>query len=82
MTARMEKIGISLPRELVIVADEVAKEKYNSNRSKLFAAYLQQLADERLQEEMEEGYKALAQENLEFAGMAMDLEHEALPQWE
>ncbi|MCP4608293.1 MAG: hypothetical protein GY845_06230 [Planctomycetes bacterium] len=82
MTTQMEKISISLPKELVVVADEVAKEEYDNNRSKLFAAYLQQLAEERLQEEMEEGYKALAQENLEFASVAMALEHEALPKWE
>ncbi|MBT4511524.1 MAG: hypothetical protein HOC20_04855 [Chloroflexi bacterium] len=82
MTTQMEKISISLPKELVAVADEVAKEEYDNNRSKLFAAHLRQLARERLQAEMEEGYMVMAEEHRKFAELSSDIAHEVIPEWQ
>jgi len=71
------KVTISVPRHLAAVADEVACEKKIS-RSKVISLCLQDLAAERLQRRMEEGYKALAEENLRFAEDSVDLADEVL----
>ncbi len=31
---------------------------------------------------MAEGYQTLAQENIEFAAMAIEIAHEVIPEWE
>lgn len=80
MTSQAVKLTISLPRDLVLVTDEIAKELQVS-RSKVVASCLQEFAKKRFEAEMEEGYKAVAKENLEFATLAMDLAHEVLPEW-
>jgi len=80
MTAQAIKLTISLPRELAQLTDEVAKE-WQVSRSKVVSSCLQELAKKRFQADMEEGYKAMAKENLEFATLAMDLAHEVLPEW-
>jgi metal-responsive CopG/Arc/MetJ family transcriptional regulator len=71
------KVTISVPHDLVAVADEVAHEKKVS-RSKVISSCLQDLAAERLHKKMAEGYKALAKENLRFAEGAVDSANEAL----
>ena len=81
MVAQVEKVTISLPRNLILFADEVASERKVS-RSKVVSSFLQEFADKRLREQMEEGYKAMAKENQQFATLAMDLASEVLPQWE
>jgi len=71
------KVTISVPHDLVAVADEVAYEKKVS-RSKVIASCLQDLAAERLHKKMAEGYKALAKGNLRFAEQTIDLANEVL----
>ena len=80
MATQVEKVTISLPRNLLLFADEVASERKVS-RSKVVSSFLQEFADKRLREQMEEGYKAMAKENQEFANLAMDLASEVLPEW-
>lgn len=77
MANRAVKITISLPHNLVAVADEVAQEN-NISRSRVISLCLQTLTAERLRQEMAEGYKALAKENLRFAAEALDLADEVL----
>ena len=77
MTTGAVKVTISVPRHLAAVADEVACEKKIS-RSKVISLCLQGLAAERLHRKMEEGYKALAEENLRFAEQSIDLANEVL----
>ena len=74
------KLTISLTPDLVALADEIAEERKVS-RSKVVSSCLQELAKKRFEEEMEQGYKAMAKENLEFAALAIDLAHEVLPEW-
>ena len=76
-----EKVTISLPRNLIELTDEIAKER-NVSRSKVVSACLQELADKRLREEMEEGYKALGKEHLKFAEDSIHLANEILSDWE
>jgi len=80
MTSQVAKLTISLPRDLILFADELASEMQVS-RSKVISSCLRELADKRLREQMEEGYKAMAGENQQFAGVAMDLVSEILPEW-
>ena len=71
------KVTISVPHDLVAVADEVALERRIS-RSKVIASCLQDLAAERLHKRMAEGYRALAKENLKFAEKTVGLANEVL----
>lgn len=80
MSTRAEKLTISLPRDLIQVADEIASEKKIS-RSKVVSSCLRELADRRLQEKMAEGYKMMAKEHLKFAREALPLASEVLHEW-
>jgi len=80
MTTQAERITISLPRNLIELADEVAVEK-GISRSKVVSTCLQEFADKRLRAEMEEGYRAMANENLKFAKDAIYAANEILPDW-
>ncbi|MBE0431056.1 MAG: hypothetical protein IBX67_04435 [Dehalococcoidia bacterium] len=75
------KVTISLPHDLVAVADEVAQER-NISRSKVISLCLQDLAAARLHEEMAEGYRALAGENLRFAEAGVGMANEVLSERE
>ena len=75
-----EKLTISIPRKLVEIADEIAREKKIS-RSKVVSACLQELAEKRLQEKMVAGYKKMAREHLIFAEKTLPLTRETLPEW-
>jgi metal-responsive CopG/Arc/MetJ family transcriptional regulator len=81
MTTQVEKVTISLPPDLVRMADEIARETQTS-RSKVVSSCLRELAERRLQEQMEEGYKAMAEENRRFANEAIELAGEVWPEWE
>ena len=61
MSSRVVKLTVSVPAELVKLADKVAKEKKIS-RSKVVSSCLQELAKQRFQADLEEGYKAMAKE--------------------
>jgi len=77
MASKAVKVTISLPQDLLITADKIATEK-NINRSKLIYLCLRDLAEQRQRQKMEEGYKALAKDNLKFANQAIELAQEML----
>ncbi len=81
MATRVEKMTVSVPRDLIELTSEIAKEKRIS-RSKVVSACLRELAERRLREKMEDGYKELAKENLTFANDAINIIHEVLPDLE
>ena len=74
------KLTISLPQELVSFADALAKERKIS-RSRAIADALQELAHQQEQDKMIEGYKAMAEQNKEFAAIALPSVSEVLPEW-
>ncbi|MFQ5987424.1 MAG: hypothetical protein ACE5H6_01090 [Dehalococcoidia bacterium] len=74
------KLTISLPRDLVCFTDSLAKER-NTSRSGMIASVLRDLAKERERAAMIEGYEAMAEQNREFAAMALLLANEVLPEW-
>ena len=76
----LAKLTVSIPKDLITLADKVAKEKKIS-RSKVVAHCLQELAKKEKEDEMAEGYKALADEHLAFARMAEHAAREVLPGW-
>ena len=78
--ARTAKLTISLPEELILFADQVAREKKIS-RSKVFSSCLQELSEKHRIAEMAAGYQALAKEQKQFAAMASKIEQEVLPEW-
>ena len=59
MTTQVVKVTVSVPKDLVKMADKVAKERKTS-RSKVVSTCLQELAKQRFQAELEEGYRAMA----------------------
>ena len=61
MTIQVVKVTVSVPSELVKMADKVAKERKTS-RSKVVSSCLEDLAKKRLEAEMEEGYRAMARD--------------------
>jgi metal-responsive CopG/Arc/MetJ family transcriptional regulator len=63
MSTQVVKLTVSIPEELVKLADKVAKEKKIS-RSKVVSSCLQELAKQRLQAELEEGYRAMAKDRV------------------
>ena len=81
MATRVEKLTISLPQNLIDLADKIAEEKKIS-RSKVVSACLQELAEKRLRAEMEEGYKAMANEQRQLAEMSFELQRRVAPEWE
>ncbi|HUV75043.1 MAG TPA: DUF6364 family protein [Dehalococcoidales bacterium] len=81
MATQVEKLTISLPRNLIDLADKIAEEKKIS-RSKVVSACLQELAEKRLRAEMEEGYKAMANEQRQLAEMSFELQRRVAPEWE
>jgi len=75
MTTQVAKLTISLPKSLVSLADEVASEE-NISRSRVVSNCLSELAQKRKMRLMEEGYKAMAKENSDFAKLAFGLQSE------
>lgn len=81
MKSPLVKLTVSVPRELVEITDEVAREK-KASRSKVVAACLREMAEKRLKKELERGYREMAEENLRFANTASETVQEILPEWE
>ena len=81
MATKVAKLTVSLPQELLAIADEIAQERKVS-RSKLVSLCLQELAEKRLRHKMTEGYKTMATENLKFANNAFGLSNEVITDWE
>ena len=59
MTTQVVKVTVSVPKDLVKMADKVAKERKTS-RSKVVSSCLQELAKKRFEAELEEGYRVMA----------------------
>ena len=77
---RTVKLTISLPQELILVADQIAKEKKIS-RSKVISACLQDLGQRQKEAEMAEGYIKMAEEQKLFSSAASRIATEVLPEW-
>jgi metal-responsive CopG/Arc/MetJ family transcriptional regulator len=80
MSSNVIKLTVSLPAELIKATDKIAKDK-KLTRSKLVAMCLKKLAEEHVQAEMIEGYKAMAEENRQIATLAKKRQSEILPEW-
>jgi metal-responsive CopG/Arc/MetJ family transcriptional regulator len=78
--AQSEKVTISLPKKIVVFADELAK-KNKTSRSKAIASCLEEAARRKLEAELEEGYQMMAEEHRKFAEMAFEAQHEVVPPW-
>jgi mRNA interferase MazF len=81
MTVKAEKLTISVPKDLLEIADRIARER-GISRSKLVTMCLQEYATDLMRMQMAEGYRALSKENREFATQAADITHEILPEWD
>jgi metal-responsive CopG/Arc/MetJ family transcriptional regulator len=80
MMGKTAKLTISVPEELILFTDEIAREKKIS-RSKVVASFLQELAEKHKDAEMAEGYKAMAKENKKIADLAAGIEQEVILEW-
>ena len=80
MTTQVVKVTVSVPKELVKMADKVAKERKTS-RSKVVSSCLQELAKQRFQVELEEGYRAMAEEEKRLARETFEAQREVVPEW-
>jgi metal-responsive CopG/Arc/MetJ family transcriptional regulator len=80
MTTQVGKLTISLPKNLISFADKIASEK-NISRSKVIAVCLREMADKRMIAEMEEGYKAMAEENRLLAEQFLPIMAETWPRY-
>ncbi len=74
---RVAKITISLPRPLLEFADRLAGERETS-RSEVIADLIKKAEKERIEAEMEEGYRELAEENRREAEEAWPLAVETM----
>jgi metal-responsive CopG/Arc/MetJ family transcriptional regulator len=81
MTGKVEKLTISVPKDLIEIADRIARER-GISRSKVVTICLQEYATDLMRTQMAEGYRALSRENREFAGQTTDIAHEILPEWD
>ncbi|MDP2918662.1 MAG: DUF6364 family protein [Dehalococcoidia bacterium] len=77
MGNRTIKITLSVPQELVEVADKIAREKKTS-RSKVVTSCLEEFAKQRLQKELEEGYRAMAKINKQTATETFEAQREVI----
>jgi len=77
VTTQAGKLTISLPKNLISFADEIASEE-NISRSKVISDCLREFAQKRKIQLMEEGYKAMANENREFARVAFELQRKVV----
>jgi metal-responsive CopG/Arc/MetJ family transcriptional regulator len=80
MTVNASKLTVSVPKDLIVIADEIAKDK-NISRSKLITQCLQELAKKHIREQMEEGYRVMAKEQEAVAEISFDLQREVVPKW-
>ena len=78
--SQVEKVTISLPRDMISFADKVASEEKIS-RSKVVSNCLSELARKHKIQLMEEGYKAMAKEHEQFAITSAEAASEVVPPW-
>ena len=74
---KVAKITISLRKELLDVADRLAKER-STTRSGVIAELLDSEEEARIQALMAEGYRTMAEENLREAEEALNLTSEVV----
>jgi len=78
MSATMENITVSVPSKLVSIVEEIVKEE-NTNRSRVISKCIEDMAKRRTRRLMEEGYKAMAQEQKQIAKEFLVLQSEIVP---
>jgi metal-responsive CopG/Arc/MetJ family transcriptional regulator len=71
MSDKSEKLTISVPKNLLAVADRMAAEM-NISRSGVISLCLQEMADRRKENAMKEGYLAMAEQHHKFADITTD----------
>lgn len=76
---KVAKVTISLPRNLLEVADRLARER-STTRSGVIAQLLEKEEEACIQALMEEGYREMAEENRRFAEEVFPLARETLLQ--
>ncbi len=81
MAAQTARLSISVPKELKVIADTIAREQ-KITRSQVVSNCLKELAEKRKIALMEEGYKTMANEQRQFAKMSFELQRRAVPDWE
>ncbi len=72
-TVRKVQLSATVRPELKALAEEIAKEN-NTTTSGVVSKCLEELAQKRTMELMEEGYKTMAKENKDFAKMTFELQ--------
>lgn len=78
---RVVKLSISLPRELLSVADQIAQEQ-GTSRSKVISACLEEVAERRRIAQLEEAYREMACENRLLAEQLLPAVLESWPGWD
>jgi len=71
------KLSITLPEELLIMTDEIAKKK-KINRSQVISQCLNDVKRKQFEEELKEGYIAMAEENEAIAKGAFQAQSEVV----
>lgn len=77
MSLQTVKVTVSIPEELVKIADRVAKERKTS-RSKVVSSCLEELARKKINTELEEGYRAMAKINKQVAHEFFEAQREVI----
>ena len=72
---KITRLTIYTKPELIALTETIAKET-NTSRSKVVSKCLEELAQKRKRQLMEEGYKVMAKENSDFAKLAFELQSE------
>ncbi len=78
--AAMAKVTISLPADMLEEVDAIAREQ-NAPRSAIIAEMVKRSLKEQIEQEMADGYKALAEEHRKFAREAFPLAQEVWHEW-
>ncbi len=81
---KVAKVAISLPKDLLDLADRLAKER-STTRSSVIADLLKKEEEARIQALMEEGYREMAEEDRQIANEFSPLVAESLrknTQWD
>ena len=80
MVIKVEKLTISLPKNLIALTDEIAGER-GISRSKVVSACLEEVAKRRFRTGMEAGYKAMAEEQKQLAKDTFEMQRRVVPKW-
>ena len=80
MAPKVAKLSISLPKNLISLADEIAKEE-KIKRSKVISRCLEELARSRKEKLMIEYYKTMAKEHEDFAKKSVKVIQNIASSW-